>query len=264
MNGYRHLWLMLCVVGLAGCASVPATAPDVAATRIEVPTAFGDAAAHRYAPAAGSARGTLVFVHGFLRGPARHQALALRLAREGFVVLLPDLPSPLSDGARQRDAALVLALLQAQAAEDGTTRQTHSPIFLGGFSRGSGIAADVAGQLDARVRSRLAGLLLIDPVTPAGALAPLRDRGVPVALLAAPPSPCNARGMSFAAIRTALKPVADLTVAEASHCDPESPSDVFCALLCGAPDPLRQAQFEDAMVRFILAYSRLAAEPLSR
>lgn len=256
MQGRLHLWLMLCVVWLAGCAAVPATAPDVAASRIELTTTYGSAVAHRYAPAAGNARGTLVFVHGFLRGPARHQALAQRLAREGFVVLLPDLPSPFSDGARQRDAALVLALLQAQATEEGAARKPGSPILLGGFSRGSGIAADVAGQLDAGLRSRLAGLLLVDPVTPASALAPLRDRGLPVALLAAPPAPCNARGMSFDAIRSALQPVADLTVADASHCDPESPSDILCAILCGAPDPARQAQFEDAMVRFVLAHAR--------
>lgn len=247
-----------CLLGaallLAGCVAVPGAAPDLLTARITIPSVAGEATAFRYAPAARAVRGTVVFVHGFPRSAARHEALAMRLAREGFLVLLPELAASAAADARQRDVLQVLALTVTAGVQrsDGRAGVSH-PLFLGGFSRGSGIALEVAARLEGPMRPQLAGVLLVDPVLPKSVLAPLRDQGVAVALIAAPAAPCNARGVSVEPIRSTLRPVLDLIVPDATHCDPESPSDLLCALWCGAPDPARQARFEDAMVDFILS-----------
>ncbi|MDX2219502.1 MAG: hypothetical protein SF172_10805 [Burkholderiales bacterium] len=249
MNNWFRLLIPCGALLVAGCAAVPASGPDVVSAHARISTAAGPTEAVRYTPTARSPRGVLVFVHGFLRGPARHASLAQRLAREGYVVVLPDLPSPLTYGARERDVALV----DAWVASAVSSSPDATPLFIGGFSRGSGIALEVAARLDASLAQRLAGVMLIDPVAPRRAVQPLL---VPVALIAAPTAGCNARGMSFEPIRTTLRPEVDVTVAGANHCEAESPSDLFCAVLCGPPDAGRQAEFEDAMVAFILAQTR--------
>jgi hypothetical protein len=246
----RTLIVVLLLAALAGCASLPDPSPGVVSERIEVATPQGAAKALRFAPTdAKAVRGVVLFIHGFMRGPARHAVLASRLALEGHVVVLPDLESPFADGARTRDAAHALALLrEALKAQDAA----RVPIILGGFSRGAGIALDAAANLDGAERARLAGVLLLDPVTgPVPQV--LRDGSVPVGLVTAPPAPCNALGRSFTPLRNALRPVLDVEIAGATHCDPESPSDFVCSVYCGAPDAARQARFTDALVAFVLS-----------
>ncbi|MBL8515573.1 MAG: hypothetical protein JNM76_01280 [Betaproteobacteria bacterium] len=250
MRGPSCVASLVVAVALGGCASLPAPAPGVVSARIEVATAQGVAKAIRFAPAGGQPlRGVVVFIHGFLRAPARHADFAARLAREGHVVVLPDLDSPFADGARGRDGAHALALLREVSRPPDAARL---PLIVGGFSRGAGIALDLAANLDAAERERLAGVVLLDPVT--GAIPQsLRDPAPPVALVTAPAAACNALGRSFAPLRAALRPAVDVEIEGATHCDPESPSDVVCAVYCGAPDPARQARFTDALVAFVLS-----------
>ena len=228
---------------------------------MEVASAQGAAKAVRFAPADGqSVRGLVVFIHGFLRASARHADFAARLAREGHIVVLPDLDSPFADGARSRDGAHALALLREMTRMPEVAK---APLIVGGFSRGAGIALDLAANLDAAERERLAGVLLLDPVT-GPVPQSLRDRAPPVALVTAPAAACNAQGRSFAPLRAALQPVVDVEIERATHCDPESPSDLVCAVYCGPPDTARQARFTDALVAFVLSRTEATAEKAPR
>ncbi len=230
---------------LGGCATAPASLQGVTVQTVRMGSDGDEIRAVRYMPGleSPSPRAVLVFVHGFLRSAERHRDMAVRLARQGVVVILPELASPLTAGAQTRDVRHVEALLSADPAMGANAR-----LILGGFSRGSGIALAVAEAS----RHELAGLVLVDPVLPPSYPRDLAKGIPPVALITAESGACNAHGRSFTVIRSRLKPVLDVSIPGATHCDPEGPGDVLCSWLCGAPDNARQAAFEDAIVKFVM------------
>ena len=247
----RAAWVpfILLVVLLSGCATAPNALQGASLQTVKAEGADGTTLAMRFVPdpALTAPSAVLVFVHGFLRGAARHHNVAARLARDGVVVLLPELDSPLGADARARDIRQMQSLLAGEPAI-----AAGLPLFIGGFSRGGGIALAVAADAS----RPLAGLVLVDPVTPVALPPDLASRLPPVALITAPPAACNAQGRSFDTIRSQLKPLRDVRIPDATHCDAEGPSDALCAMHCGLPDVARQAAFEDALVDFVLGQIR--------
>lgn len=240
------LLLGLCLLVLGGCATVPPQPEGVIMQTVSIGRDGEELRARRYMPdlKRASPNAVLVFVHGFMRSAGRHHDLAVRLARHGFVVILPELDSPLSAGALARDVHHVRTMISGDPA-----LHVNARLYLGGFSRGSGIALAAAAQSPHPV----AGLVLVDPVLSAASQRDLTMSKLPVALITAEPGACNAHGRSFTFIRSRLKPELDVTIPGATHCDPEGPSDVLCTWLCGAPDSGRKAAFEDALVNFVTA-----------
>ena len=194
-----------------------------------------------YLPDASSPRGLVVIAHGFTRSRARHVVLARRLADEGFVVAVPDLPYWTRP---HGNADAIVDLVKAVGTGSGLDAR---PVVLIGTSAG-GLASLLATD---RV-PRLALWLGLDPVDTLG-LSATAARGLkaPAIVVRGPSSPCNAGGSAkriagwLANLRT------DLRVDDASHCDFEDSTTARCETFCGASEPARQAFIVDAAVKAV-------------
>jgi dienelactone hydrolase len=196
-----------------------------------------------YLPDASPPRGLAVIAHGFTRSRARHVVLAHRLAEEGFVVAVPDLPYRMR---AHGNADAIVDLVRAVETERGLDAR---PVVLIGTSAG-GLASLLATD---RV-PRLALWVGLDPVDTWGvSAAAARGLKAPAVVLRGPSNPCNVGGSAkrivgwFANLRT------DLRVDAASHCDFEDSTTARCEAICGPADSARQAAIVDAAVKAVTA-----------
>jgi dienelactone hydrolase len=191
-----------------------------------------------YLPDAAPARGLAVIAHGFTRSRGRHGVLASRLADEGFVVAVPDLPHLLLHGA---NADAIAALVRAIEPERDLDAR---PVVLIGTSAG-GLASLLATD---RV-PRLALWIGLDPVDTLGiSEGAARGLQAPALVLRAPSGACNVGG-SARRIAGWLPNARVARIEGASHCDFEDTTNWRCESVCGPADPARQAQIVDAAVR---------------
>ncbi len=184
-------------------------------------------------------RGAVVLAHGFMRTRATMAGHAQALADAGAIAVAPDLPywSSSPDNAR----ALVDLLVQLRA---GAHTAAVDRIVLVGFSAG-GLATLLAAH-----ETGVVGYVGLDAFDRPGGigLAAARTLQTPAIILRAPPSFCNAYGVSSPWVAALPNLVMDRLIEGASHCDFESPSDRLCALACGAADPARQQIVRDVLL----------------
>lgn len=183
-------------------------------------------------------RGLALIAHGFTRSRGRHGILAARLAEEGFVVAVPDLPQWIQHDA---NAGAIVALVKAMEAEHGLDTR---PIVLIGTSAG-GLAALLATD---RV-PRLALWIGLDPVDTFGiSEGAARKLQAPALVLRAPSGPCNVGG-SARRIAEWLPNRRAERIEGASHCDFEDTTNWRCESVCGPADPARQALIVEEAVK---------------
>ena len=78
------------------------------------------------------------------------------------------------------------------------------------------------------------------------------------------PSACNADGSVRGLLAALCFPVDDLRLVDATHCDPESPTDVLCRWACGGSTLLRRQLYRRLMHLFFQdALDLPSVEPLS-
>jgi pimeloyl-ACP methyl ester carboxylesterase len=235
MRNLLFLLLALLVAGASRAATVEtrAVALDDRETEVDV-----------YAPDTAPVRGLAVIAHGFTRSRARHGALARRLAAEGFVVAVPDLPHWTRYGA---NADAIVALVKAMEPEHGLDAR---PVVLIGTSAG-GLASLLATD---RV-PRLALWIGLDPVDTLGiSEGTARRLQAPALVLRAPSGPCNVGG-SARRIAEWLPNRRIERIDGASHCDFEDTTNWRCESVCGPADPGRQALIVDEAVKAAVAAS---------
>jgi dienelactone hydrolase len=224
--------LLLLLVALAPAVSPAAelrlVAVDEQAIEVDV-----------YRPTLGALRGLAVVAHGFTRSRERHRVLAGRLAEEGFVVAVPDLPHwarPYANG----DA--IVALVKALEAEPGLEAL---PVVLLGTSAG-GLASLLATD---RV-PRLALWIGLDPVDTLGlAEETARRLHAPAVVLRAPSGACNVGGSARRIAAWLPNRRAEVRIDGASHCDFEDTTNWRCESVCGPADPVRQSRIVEEAVR---------------
>jgi dienelactone hydrolase len=224
--------LLLLLVALAPAVSPAAelrlVAVDEQAIEVDV-----------YRPTLGALRGLAVVAHGFTRSRERHRVLAGRLAEEGFVVAVPDLPHwarPYANG----DA--IVALVKALEAEPGLEAL---PVVLLGTSAG-GLASLLATD---RV-PRLALWVGLDPVDTLGLGEPAARRlHAPAIVLRAPSGACNVGGSARRIAAWLPNRRAEVRIDGASHCDFEDTTNWRCESVCGPADPARQGRIVEEAVR---------------
>lgn len=217
-----------------------------------------------YRPA-GPPRGAIVLSHGFTRSRTTLGGHAAALAAAGVLALTPDLPYTFDFRRNAQGLAELVAMLRNASPAGGTPaagRETGAPDFGGpvervvlvGFSAGalsSLLAAGTPGVvgyvgLDAfdRLETRSDG--------PQGlGLAHAPTLKTEALLLRAPPSRCNAQGVSAPWGAALPRLLADTVIDGATHCDFESPTDWMCRLACGDADPARQAQVRSALLQAV-------------
>jgi dienelactone hydrolase len=199
-----------------------------------------------FTPASPS-RDAVILAHGFTRTRITMTDHAERLAREGLLVVAPDLPYFWHSGDNAQALRHLIAMMLA-----GKFAPPVSRVVLVGFSAG-GLAALLAADAPGVV-----GYIGLDPFDRPSGLG--RDAAKklqkPAYLIRAPGSRCNAFAVAEPWKTAFPKLAEDRVVPEATHCDFESPTDWVCRSACGGTDEARRKTIADALsaaVRGILA-----------
>ncbi len=216
--------------------------------------------------------------HGFARSRRHLASLAAHYAANGVLVLTTSLRSADLFGRtvqRLRDNTRFLTAFadalahehhvlasQGSAANSGPLR-----LCLAGHSAGADAVAYVAGQLVADGLPA-AAVVLLDPVRSATGtnlatgLQRLSGASVPVRIVAAAPSRCNANGSGVAASLQHLSGFAGVRLTSGSHTDAEGPdTDWLAARLCGSPAPDNVAALRDLSTAWITTPNPEAVGP---
>ena len=68
-----------------------------------------------------------------------------------------------------------------------------------------------------------------------------------------PATPCNAYGSAAPWGTAFARPAGDTLVADATHCDFESPTDGWCRFFCGESDAARERRVREALLAAVMA-----------
>jgi len=188
----------------------------------------------------------VIIAHGFTRSRLNMAGWGSLLASNGFMVAIPDLPA-FAD--RDQNSRAISELL-------GVIEKGHLPAqpelaggaALIGFSMG-GFSTLLAASSNRSVRCWIG----LDPVN-AGqkGVEAAQKLSIPCAVLRAEPAAWNMRGNARQLAGALSCPFIALQVRDATHSDPEDPTDSLAELLCGKSDPPRHQTFE----RYTLATLR--------
>jgi hypothetical protein len=239
------------LVGAAAAVVAMAAAAAPAATQVH------ELDGHRVSldvyPAAIPQRGAAILSHGFTRSRRTLAGHAQALADAGVLALTPDLPCTFDF----RCNARALGALVGSLRSGGPFGAPVERVMLVGFSAGalsSLLAAGTPGVVG------FVGLDPFDRAMPDEAerlgLAAAAHLRIEALLLRAPPSRCNAEAVAapWAGVLPALW--RDELIADASHCDFESPTDWVCRLACGDTDPARQQRVRQGLLDAALRWMR--------
>ena len=178
-----------------------------------------------YQPANPRTQTSIMLGHGFLRDQNNLVGLSRALANQGIpVVTLNFCNMRLWNGNHESNGMDMRALAKKLGRSDD--------IIFGGFSAGA-LAAVLAANEDTRA---IIALDLVDQ-NDLG-LDAIRALEIPLIGLSGPASSCNANGNGAALFTSrAQQSLSNLTtLAGASHCEFESPSDWLCEIACGDED----------------------------
>ena len=188
----------------------------------------------------------VVMAHGFSRNRKTMAGWGGLLAREGFIVAVPDLPS-WSDHAHNGRAISEL-LAGVQAGRPVLRPKPSGRAALVGFSAG-GLSSLFAAAESTNV-SCWVGL---DPVgMGSSAIRAAASLRVPSFVLRAEPASWNAHGNARQIFAALPGPAFSLTVIHATHVDAENPTSRAAEWACGKSDPVRREDFG----RYLLASLR--------
>ena len=219
-------------------------------------------------------RATVWLQHGFARSRRTMTDLADHLADSGFAVLTTSLRTAdfhartvqylrdnrpfLTDLA----AALDGPELRASWKRAGLPGDPPAVLLATGHSAGADAAAHVAAETLTGTR-RIGGLVLLDPVRSARGdnlgvgVMRLTAARVPIRIVAAPPSRCNAHGSGLRRVLPLLEGFAGILLTGGSHADAEGRSAGRLAQwMCGAVSPDNVSALETVTAAWLGAMAR--------
>jgi len=172
----------------------------------------------------------VVVAHGFARGRKNFEGWGPRLAAAGYFAAIPDLPS--STDHRQNGHAIeeLIQLLATNPPE----KLRSTPIETGRVAVVGHSAGGLATLLAASKDRRIILWVGLDPVDSGdiGAKA-ADDRIFTSFVLRAEPSRCSQRENISGLEHHLRGPWLIAKIDDASHCDPEDPTDKWCTFTCG-------------------------------
>lgn len=228
----------LFAVFVVSCASVnPYANTNVTRKTIRVKLPTGAADVDVYCPNAAAPAPMVIVAHGFLRHRRNMSGWGHHLAKEGFVVVVPDLPTR-SDHVRN---GRFISELRAYSLGDASWKKHIDPARVGllGFSAGG-----LSSLLSAAYSPGIPIWIGLDPVDRDGlgvkAASMVQSRAV---VLTAEPSACNAYGNARDIIAALSRPE-HFRVTGAVHVDAEWPTSFFAELVCGRSTDEKRAEFQ--------------------
>jgi dienelactone hydrolase len=232
------LTVALALLFLAFGARAESPVPGVIQETLRVRLAAGGSTVDVYRPDVDSPTPMVVVAHGFSRNRRHMAGWGKHLAAQGYVAVVPDLPSR-SDHVRN---GRFLTELRERLIGDATWQSRIDPARVGlvGFSAGG-----LASLLSAVEEPEPVAWIGLDPVDRGGLgarVAPgVRAR---VLVLTAEPSACNAQGNALGIV-AALPRHEHAHVAGAVHVDAEWPTSPLAELVCGRSTEARRAEFRE-------------------
>ena len=224
---------------LTGCCSPPSsTSAGVLKSGLRVNLTGKEVAVDFYVPRGLKKAPVVVVAHGFSRSRLNMAGWGSLLASNGFIAAIPDLPAWAD---HDRNSRAIRELLERIHSKTLITQPEPSGTgALMGFSMG-GLCTLMAAATNGQVRCWVG----LDPVD-AGRKGAKVARGlrIPCAVLLAEPSQCNANGNAKQLVVGLSGPLFALRVRDATHTDPEQPTDWLAESVCGKADPKRHAIFE--------------------
>jgi acetyl esterase/lipase len=240
----RHADMMAAIVmavfavSLVFCAPAhPYAANNVTHETIRVQLPAGAADVDVYWPNTEALTPMVVVAHGFWRHRRNMSGWGQHLAEEGFLAVVPDLPS-WSDHVRN---GRFISELRAYLLGDESWKMHIDPARVGllGFSAGG-----LSCLLSAAHSPGLAIWVGLDPVDQDGlgvkAASMVQSRAV---VLTAEPSACNAHGNARDIIAALSRPE-HFRVTGAVHVDAEWPTSFFAELVCGHSTEEKRVEFQ--------------------
>ncbi len=199
-----------------------------------------------YYPANREAAPLVVVAHGFTRSKRYMAGWGIALARQGFIAAVPTQPTLMNHKLNAQALAELLHHLRDPKAQL-EVKPNGQAAFLG-FSMG-GLTTLLAAE-----KTPVDAWVGLDPVdmNGTGQIAAKQLR-IPCAVLRAEPSASNMQGNARAIFEQLAGKKITLKVREATHLDPESPSDYLGQWVCGFVDAERHAIFEKYIVAFLKA-----------
>ncbi len=246
-------WLtMLC----CSCRTPPAVTAKRASTLSRQVSLTGKSVpVDLYLPDGVQTAPVVVIAHGFSRSRLNMAGWGGILASNGFIVAIPNLPA-LTD--REQNSRAIGELLEIiNKGELATQPKPAGGAALMGYSMG-GLSTLLAASDNPNVRCWIG----LDPVTAGSKGMKAAARlSIPCVVLRAEPAAWNMRGNARRLPKALAGPFVALRVRDATHSDPEDPTDSLAELLCGRSDACRHRTFE----RYTLATLRTVffGEPAS-
>lgn len=209
----------------------------------------------------------LVLNHGFARDKRYHADTARFLAERGIVVLVPNLVSLLGGEAAQlravADTVDNAAWLRTRGVTPGDTlfgRLDPGRVGLAGHSAGGAIALEAAWVQERSTGIPVAALVLLDAVPwPRTLQRAATLRPIFAVSLRSDPSACNAFGSGLGIVDAVSFPMDDVLVVQSTHCDPEAPSGLACAVACGPPTVRGRSLYRTLLYAFLREFLQAPA-----
>lgn len=230
--------MAILAVFAASCSSVnPYATTNVTRETIRVQLQAGTTDVDVYWPNAAAPAPMVIVAHGFSRNRRNMSGWGQHLAKEGFVAVVPDLPTR-ADHARN---GRFISELRAYSLGDAPWKKHIDPARVGllGFSAGG-----LSCLLSAAQSPDLTIWVGLDPVDRDGlgvkAAPMVQSRAV---VLTAEPSACNAHGNACDIIAALPRPE-HFRVAGAVHVDAEWPTSFFAEIVCGRSKNEKRAEFQ--------------------
>jgi len=199
----------------------------------------------------------VILTHGFARDKRYHRSNAVYLAERGIVVLTPNLTSLLGGASDQlRNIANTqghVSWLISRSRETGDVLEgliDKRRIGLAGHSAGGAVSFEAALGLQSSVFPASA-LCLLDAVPwPRTVRTADALEEAPFCSLRSEPSACNNHGSVLKLLERLDFAAADIRIAGATHVDPENPTDLLAALVCGGTSDYRRGVYQRLMYLF--------------
>ena len=190
-----------------------------------------------YLPPTADPAPLVVIAHGFSRNRKTMAGWGSMLAREGFLVVVPDLPSWSDHACNGRAVAELLAKVRAGGMMRWPTPSGRAALV--GFSAGG-----LSTLLAAADNTNVSCWVGLDPVAmgqPGTRAA--ESLHIPGFVLRAEPAPWNANGSARQTFSALPGPAFSLAVKNATHVDAENPTSRAAEWACGKSDPARRDVF---------------------
>lgn len=190
----------------------------------------------------------VIVAHGFSRGRRHMAGWGIELARRGLIAAVPAQPHWT---AQVRNGRALVRLLELGREGRWPARvKGNGKTALVGFSMGGLTTLLAAARLETPVDAWVG----LDPVDMKGlGAAKAAQARAPGLVLLAEPATFNLHGNAPGMLLTYGGPLQVLRVKDATHCDPESPTDWLGQAACGPVDPGRHRVFLETAARFLEA-----------